>query len=454
MSYSLKEASNFLFRRAASYLDIPKRIYLSLQACEQTLASRLPVKMDDGDTMIFRGWRAHHCTWPGPGKGGIRYHADVDLDEVEGLAMLMTWKCSLMGLPFGGAKGGVTVAWDVLRCVTEDKERSKCPSIGPEELSVRVAQAAAAWRERFPLSLSLGEKKRLTAEYVAKMFPIIGPETDIPAPDVGTDAETMGWVMDKYSAMKGYTIPSIVTGKPISAGGSLGREEATGRGCMIMMIEALKHLGIGKKETTVAIQGFGNVGFHTARLLFDEGFKITAITEKGGGTLNDKRGINPYHLFDHRRNTGSICHYPEGDNITNQELLWQPVTVLIPAALGGVINTQTAPSLKARILVEGANGPTTPDADLILDDKKVFVVSDILANAGGVVVSYFEWVQGLQHFFWDLDEINSRLHKIMQPRFHKVVANAAEYKVSNRTAAMITAVDTIVKAGIARGKHL
>lgn len=349
----------------------------------------------------------------GPAKGGIRYHPDVTLDEVKALAMWMTWKCAVVNIPFGGAKGAV---------VCNPKEMSK------------------------------GELERLTRRYTTELMIFLGPEKDIPAPDVYTDSQTMAWIMDTYSMNVGYSVPSVVTGKPLSIGGSRGREEATGRGVVLTILEAIKELGIPKEGATVAVQGFGNVGGTAVRLLCREGFKVVAVSDSHGGTYNS-HGLDVDALSEHKREAGTVVGFPGGEDITNEELLALKCDVLVPAALENQITEENADNVQAKILAEGANGPTTPEADLILYDKGVFVIPDILANAGGVTVSYFEWVQSIQEFFWSEDEVNARLKDIMVRSFHEVYDVHREEKVDMRLAAYMLAVGRVAEAFHTRGLY-
>jgi glutamate dehydrogenase (NAD(P)+) len=366
--------------------------------------------MDDGTVRVFTGYRVQHSLHRGPAKGGIRFHPDVTLDEVKALAMWMTWKNAIFHLPFGGAKGGVIV--------------------DPKKLSMR-------------------ELENLTRRFTAEISIIIGPESDIPAPDVGTNAQTMAWMMDTYSMHEGRSVPAVVTGKPISIGGSQGREEATGRGVMIVTLESLKHLQIDPATATVAVQGFGNVGSNSARLLAEQGVKVVAVSDVSGGIYNPS-GLNIPDVLRYTQEHGTLKGFRNADSVTNDQLLELPVTVLIPAALENQITERNAADIKARIVVEGANGPTTPEADAILNDNGVFVVPDVLANAGGVTVSYFEWVQDLQHFFWTEDEINERLHRIMRDSFSRVLSTKESNDVDMRLAAYIVAVRTVADATDAR----
>lgn len=445
---NIKKSALELFQTAAEFVPMPERIYRSLQEVERILQVRMPVRMDSGEYIIFKGWRAQHCTWMGPAKGGIRYHYDTDQDEVEGLSMLMTWKCPLAGIPFGGAKGGITLAFDVL----ESDLRKKLGISTPEEkIQEAVKNEKEAWKKRFPCLMSQAELKRLTDEYIEKIFPIIGPEKDIPAPDMNTTSQVMGWIMNKYSSMVGYTVPSIVTGKPMSLGGSEGRTEATGRGCFVVTMKALRRLGVYPQGTTAAIQGFGNVGSETAFLIHNAGIKIIAISDKAGGITN-KNGIDPYKLMQYAQKNGSVVGFPEADSCTSKELFELPVTVLIPAAIQGAITQENAPRIKARIITEGANSPTERLADPILNDKNIFVIPDILANVGGVTVSYFEWLQGLQRHSWKIERVRKELEEIMSSAFDLVLATSQQHKVSLRTAAHIVSIKRVVQAGIDRGK--
>jgi len=398
------------FDVAADYLNLDPGVRLILRDVQRVLIVNFPVHMDDGSIRLFTGFRAQHNLHRGPTKGGIRYHPSVSMTEVKALAMWMTWKCAIFNLPFGGAKGGVIVD---------------------------------------PKELSLHELENLTRRFTTEISLFIGPEKDIPAPDMGTNAQTMGWIMDTFSMHKGYSIPAVVTGKPLSIGGSEGRNEATGRGVMIATLEALHHLQIDVNKTTVAVQGFGNVGSHSARLLADAGATIVALSDVSGGIYN----ANGLVFADVRRYVeehGTLAGYPQADPITNDELLALPVTVLVPAAMENQITVNNAASVQARIITEGANGPTTPDADEILNANGVFVVPDVLANAGGVTVSYFEWVQDLQNFFWSEEEINKRMEEIMRKSFRRVLDVQQSRQVNMRLAAYIVAVQTVSDASNAR----
>jgi len=399
------------FHRAADHLPLKRGIREFLAHPHRELAVNFPVHMDDGSVRIFTGYRVHHSTVLGPTKGGIRYSPQVDLDEVRALAMLMTWKCSLMHLPYGGAKGGVA-----------------CD----------------------PGQLSKGELERLTRRYATEISVIIGPDSDIPAPDVGTNDQIMAWMMDTYSMHRGHSVPAVVTGKPISIGGSAGRREATGRGVMIVAREAARVRGLPFAGSRVVVQGFGNVGSVAAYLLHDQGCRVVAISDVYGGIYNPD-GFDPRAVLRHVQQTGRAAGFPGTVPVTNTALLELPCDFLVPAAIEGQITRDNAGRIQAKIVVEGANGPTTPEADEILDERGVLVVPDILANAGGVTVSYFEWVQDLQSLFWSEVEINQRLERIMVQAFNGVVALARERDVDLRTAALIYAVKRVADALLTRG---
>jgi glutamate dehydrogenase (NAD(P)+) len=400
------------FDQAAETMRLDPNLRERLKLPQRSLVVSLPVRMDDGHVEVFTGYRVQHDSSRGPSKGGVRYHPDVSLGEVAALAMWMTWKCALAGLPYGGAKGGVHVA---------------------------------------PKRLSPSELQRLTRRYAAEIFPIIGPDKDVPAPDVGTDAQIMAWIMDTYSQQVGYAVPSVVTGKPLSIGGSLGREEATGRGVVYVTLEALRHLKLSIEKATVAIQGFGNVGSHTARIMQQQGARVIAVSDVTGGIYNDK-GLDIMKLL--RRDPGQPLHETkQGDAITNEELLRLDCTVLVPAALSEQITSKNAHSLKCRILSEGANGPTTLEADHILADKGIFVIPDILANSGGVIVSYFEWVQDLQRFFWSATDIQNRLQEIITSAFQRTLHFSSERRVSMRMAALVSGIDQVAQAHLQRGLY-
>ncbi len=392
-------------------LKVKDAYRLRLEKCERELIVHFPVKMDDGQVKVFTGYRVHHNDTRGPAKGGIRYHPDVTLDETRALAALMTLKTAVVNIPYGGAKGGVA-----------------CD----------------------PIAMSQNELERLTRRYASEISLLIGPERDIPAPDIGTNPQVMAWIMDTYSMNKGYSVLGVVTGKPIGLGGSKGRFEATGRGCIICAQLAGKHLGINLEGAKVAVQGFGNVGSVVARLLVREGSKIVAISDVKGSIYNEKK-LDVEAVFRYSRQTGSVVDFKDAENITNAKLLALPCDILIPAAIENQIVKANAPDVKAKIIVEGANAPTTPEADRILSDNGVFVVPDILANAGGVVVSYFEWVQDLQAFFWSEDEVNRQLETVMHNAFREVLEMSQSEKVDMRNAAYMLAIKRIADAMEARG---
>ena len=377
-----------------------------LTSPKRVLAVSCPIRMDDGGIQVFTGYRAQHSNVRGPFKGGIRYDPSVDRDEVMALAMLQTWKNALVDLPFGGAKGGVV-----------------CD----------------------PRKLSMGEKERLTRRYISEIMPLIGPEKDIPAPDAGTDAQVMSWVLDTYSMMVGYQVLGVVTGKPVHLGGSVGREEATGRGVMNVLRKFLDTQNKTLDQVRVAVQGFGNVGFHAARLLAERGAVVIAIGEKSSGIYNGK-GIDVEELGRYYREHKTLTDFPTGESISADELLACDCDVLIPAAMENTLNADNAASIQAHTVVEGANGPTTPQADEILRDKGVTILPDILANAGGVTVSYFEWVQGLQNFFWDLKQVQNELQKVMERAFDAVNAKADETDCDYRTAAYTIAISRVAES--------
>jgi glutamate dehydrogenase (NAD(P)+) len=398
------------FDTAAEYLNLDPGIRAILRDVQRVLTVNFPVHMDDGSIRLFTGYRVQHNLHRGPTKGGIRYHPGVTLTEVKALAMWMTWKCAIFNLPFGGAKGGVIVD---------------------------------------PKRMSQHELENLTRRFATEISILIGPERDIPAPDMGTNAQTMAWIMDTISMHKGYSIPAVVTGKPLSVGGSQGREEATGRGVMIVTLEALKHLGIDVENSTVAVQGFGNVGSNSASLLAEQGIKVVAVSDVSGGIYNP-RGLNIPDVLRYYQEHGTVRGFRNADRVTNSQLLTLPVTVLVPAALENQITRDNAAQIQAKLITEGANGPTTPEADEILECAGVFLVPDILANAGGVTVSYFEWVQDLQNFFWSEEQINERLSNIMRDSFQRVMHVKETNTVDMRLAAYIVAVDTVAKASNAR----
>jgi len=382
-----------------------------LSECERELIVHFPVRMDDGTVKVFTGFRVQHNDTRGPAKGGIRYHPDVTLDEVRALAALMTLKTAVVNIPYGGAKGAVVCN---------------------------------------PKLISQGELERLTRRYASEISVLIGPERDIPAPDIGTNPQVMAWIMDTYSMIKGYSILGVVTGKPIGVGGSKGRFGATGRGCMVSTKLAAKQLNIDIHGATVAVQGFGNVAYSAAKLLAGEGCQIIAISDSKGGAYNTK-GLDVESLLNYKKQTGSVVGFADAETVTNAELLTLPCDILVPAAIEDQIVKANAADIKARIIVEGANAPTTPEASEILNDKGVFVVPDILANAGGVVVSYFEWVQDVQAFFWSEDEVNHQLQRVMDSAFSEVLEMSQQEKVNMRNAAYMLAIKRIADAMEARG---
>ncbi|MDD5686393.1 MAG: Glu/Leu/Phe/Val dehydrogenase [Elusimicrobia bacterium] len=402
----------------AKRINLDKSVHEKLRQCKRSLIVSVPIRMDNGLVQVFEGYRVQHNLVRGPAKGGIRYHPGVTFDEVKALAMWMTWKCAVVGIPYGGAKGGII-----------------CD----------------------PTKMSLNELEKLTRRYTAEISIIIGPEKDIPAPDVGTNPQVMAWIMDTYSMNVGYSAPGVVTGKPIDIGGSEGRLTATGQGVMIVVRETLKHLKMSPKDCTVAIQGFGNVGSATAEFLHEIGCKIVGVTDVSGGLFN-KKGIDIPKLLEYVKNNPkkTIEGFGEGDMIkdskkANEELFNLDVDILSPCALENQITKENAPNIKAKIIAEGANGPTTPEADEILQKKGVFVLPDILANAGGVTISYFEWVQGLQSHFWDLESINKELARIMTKSFKDVIKIAEREKCDMRLASYILAVSRVATASKLRG---
>ncbi|MFZ0574063.1 MAG: Glu/Leu/Phe/Val dehydrogenase [Candidatus Cybelea sp.] len=385
------------------YLRVPKRV----------LEVSVPVNLDNGAFRCYTGYRVQHNMARGPGKGGIRFHPDVTLDEVKALAMWMTWKCALVNIPFGGAKGGVI-----------------CD----------------------PKAMSMQELENLTRRFTTEISIIIGPEKDIPAPDVYTTPQIMAWIMDTFSMIHGFSIPGVVTGKPVSIGGSLGRDKATARGCSYVVDEAMEELGREIQDATVAIQGFGNAGMYAAQLMSDRGYRIVAVSDSRGGVAND-RGLDVKGLTAHKAETGSVAGFAGGERVDNREVLEYPCDVLVPAALEKVITKENAPRIRAQIVAEAANGPTMPDADDILFDRNIMVLPDILANAGGVTVSYFEWVQDLQANFWEEAEINERLKRKMVRAFRETHEQAKRREVSMRKGAYCVAVARVAEATKLRGLY-
>jgi glutamate dehydrogenase (NAD(P)+) len=399
---------------AAKRLGLAENDYVTLRHSERELVVAVPVVMDDGRTEVFTGYRVQHNSTRGPCKGGIRFHQEADLDEVKALAAWMTWKCAVVNIPYGGAKGGI-----------------KCN----------------------PAKMSEAELKRMTRRYTAMILPILGPERDIPAPDVNTDGKVMSWIMDTFSMLKGYAVPGVVTGKPVEIGGSLGRKEATGRGVMLTLLQFLEKMGLEKEGMTVAVQGFGNVGSVAAKLLQEKGFKVAAISDSSCA-LYKKDGIDVEAAIAYsERNNRLLTGYQEAgvEVISNEKLLALDVDVLVPAALENQIKQENVDSIRARIIVEAANGPITTYADEILHKKGIIVIPDILANAGGVVVSYFEWVQNAQSFMWDEDYINNNLGKVMRKAFEEVWRVHLEREVPMRVAAYMVALDRVVNAKKLRG---
>jgi len=398
-------------RRVAKAFAIDPNLVNVLQECKKAVSVSVPVQMDDGSTRVFAGHRVTHNVARGPSKGGIRYHPDVTLDEVKALAMWMTWKCALSGIPFGGAKGGVVCN---------------------------------------PKTMSEGELQRMTRRFTSEIINEIGPEKDIPAPDVGTDGRVMAWIFDTYSMNKGHSVLGVVTGKPLTIGGSLGREEATARGALYCVREAVRKLQMSLEGTSVAVQGFGNVGSFLAKFLAEDGAKVIAVSDSSAG-LHNPNGIDVQAALAHKRETGTLAGFRGAEAISNEELLLLECDVLAPCALEQVITTENADKVKAKIIVEGANGPVTPSADEILEEKGVLVLPDILANAGGVVVSYFEWVQGLQEYFWKEAEVNAKLNDIVTRAFNETWSTMDAKSVSMRLAAYGLAVRRVAEATTTRG---
>ncbi|NWG16018.1 MAG: Glu/Leu/Phe/Val dehydrogenase, partial [Chloroflexi bacterium] len=400
------------YDRAVQHLDIDENVIEYMRWPRREFTVNFPVRRDDGRIEMFTGYRVHHSTVLGPSKGGIRYSLDVTLDEVRALAMWMTWKCALVQLPYGGAKGGVLVD---------------------------------------PKTMSQVELERLTRRYASELIPLMSPHADIPAPDMGTTAQMMAWIMDTYSMTVGYSVPAVVTGKPVNVGGSLGRNEATGRGVIICMVEALKRRGdTDRANIRLVIQGFGNVGSHAAAYAHDLGYKVIAVSDVNGG-IHNANGLDIPALRRYYAENGTLAGFPDSEPVTNAELLVLPCDVLIPAAMEGQITKQNAPRIQATMIVEGANGPTTPEADDILDERGILLVPDILANAGGVIVSYFEWVQDLQAFFWDEQEVYRQLERILLRSYDMTAQMAEEHNVNMRMAAQMSAINRVGRALMTRG---
>jgi glutamate dehydrogenase (NAD(P)+) len=400
------------FELVADFLEIPEGARDRLKLPKRSLSVAMPVRLDDGSTSVFMGYRVQHHLTLGPTKGGVRFHPDVTLGEVAALAMWMSWKCALNGLPYGGAKGGVACN---------------------------------------PRGLSLGELERVTRRYTQELIPFIGPQIDIPAPDMGTNEQTMAWMMDTFSQQTGHCVPAVVTGKPVNLGGSLGRREATGRGVAFLASRAMDTLGINASQATAVVQGFGNVGAIAAGTLANQGVKIIAVSDAFGGLYN-AQGIDLAKLDAHVAQTRSVVGFPGAEAITNEQLLVTPCDILVPAALERQITAANAAQINCRILAEGANGPTTPEADEIIAQRpEIFVIPDILCNAGGVIVSYFEWVQDLQSFFWDEAEVMSKLYRILEQSFSQTLKLSRQRNVSMRFAALSLGIKRVYEAKQLRG---
>ena len=397
---------------AAKHLDLDEGLHRVLAKPKRQLIVNFPVVFDNGEVHVFEGYRVQHNTSRGPTKGGIRYHPDVDVNETTALAMWMTWKCAVANIPYGGAKGSVKV---------DTKKLSK------------------------------RELEKLTRRFATEINLVVGERADIPAPDIGTNAQVMAWIMDTFSMQSGYTTPGVVTGKPIELGGSEGRTEATGRGVVVAAEEAAKTLNMNLSGAKVVVQGFGNVGSIAARLAEEEGAIVVAVSDARGGIYNPN-GLPIQELAQrYAGRDGGIAEYKDAEHVTNEELLELPCEILMPCAISAQIHGENADRIKAKLIVEGANGPSTPDADNILSDKGVLIVPDILANAGGVIVSYFEWVQDLQNFFWEENEVNNKLTKIMRHSYAHVHATMQKHKTDMRTAALIIGVKRVAEATITRG---
>ena len=411
MSGSAWQQAREQLDQAARIMNLDPNVHEVFRYPKRTLEVAIPIKLDDDSVRTFTGYRVHHNTSRGPSKGGIRYHPGVNLDEVKALAMWMTWKCAVVGIPYGGAKGGVIVD---------------------------------------PKQLSRQELERLTRRYASEILPLIGPERDIPAPDVGTDEQVMAWIMDTYSMNQGYSVPGVVTGKPLSVGGSAGRRASTARGVTYVTVATLKHRAMPVDEARVVVQGFGKVGEPVVQFLHDQGCLVVGVGDVGGAVHNP-RGLSPVGLMAHNAEAGTVAGFEGGEAIPNEDLLALECDVVIPAALEGVITEDNAEDIRARIVVEAANGPTTTEADEILHDRGIQVVPDILANAGGVAVSYFEWVQDIQAYFWTEDEVNARLRRVMEEAYIHVLEMAEERKVTMRQAATILGVSRVAEAHTTRG---
>jgi len=404
------EFARLQFERAADHLGLDPGTREVLRTPKRQLIVSVPVKMDNGSIRVFQGYRVQHSIARGPSKGGIRYHPGVTLDEVKALAMWMTWKCAVVSIPFGGAKGGITVD---------------------------------------PKVISPGENERMTRRYTSEISIVLGPDRDIPAPDVYTNSQTMAWMMDTFSMTKGYSTLGVVTGKPLALGGSAGRNEATAEGCFVAIEEAAKRQGLSLKGATAAVQGFGNAGMHVARFLDEAGVRVVAVSDSRGG-IYDKKGLDIASVIAAKDKKGTVAA-ARGEKISNEDLLELPVDILVPAALEAVITRRNASRIKAKIVAEAANGPTTPDADDILRKKGIVVIPDILANAGGVTVSYFEWVQDLYSFFWDPDMVRTQLQRTIRRAYADVEAAAHKHDTDLRTGALILAVGRVEDTTRTRG---
>ena len=399
------------FMQAADRLHLDEGMKQILAHPKRELTVHFPVRMDDGSYRVFTGYRVQHSLTRGPAKGGIRYHQDVTLDEVKALAMWMTWKCATVGIPYGGGKGGVIID---------------------------------------PKQHSISELERLTRRFAAEISPIIGPEIDIPAPDVTTNAQTMAWFMDTVSMLRGYPIPGLITGKPIAVEGSLGRNEATARGLQYVVREAVKTRGMSLEGARVVVQGYGNAGAIAARLLGEDGAKIIAVSDSRGG-IHNTSGIDPVGALRHKQEHGSLSGFGGSDDVTNEELLEIECDILVPAALESVITVHNADRIKTKMIAEAANGPTTPEADRVLYEKGIMVLPDILANAGGVTVSYFEWAQNIQGYYWAEDEVNQKLERVMRRSFQDVFETADNNTVDMRTGAYMLAISRVAEVTRLRG---
>jgi glutamate dehydrogenase (NAD(P)+) len=405
------ETAQRRFDAAADVIGLSDDSRRGLREVKRELTVHFPVRMDDGSVRVFTGWRVHHNISRGPAKGGIRYHPDVTLDLVKAMAMLMTWKCATVGLPYGGAKGAVA-----------------CD----------------------PGKLSLSELEHLTRRYATEIAILIGPEKDIPAPDMGTNPQVMAWIMDTISMHSGHSVTASVTGKPVDVGGSEGRIDAPGRGATYLTLEALKYLHVEEETPTLAVQGYGQVGRSTSRLLSEAGFSVVAVSDSKGAVYNPK-GLDLAALEEHRQVRGGVSGFKKADSITNAELLELPVTVLVPAAVQDQITAENAGRIRAKLITEGANAAVAPEADPILQDRGIFVIPDIIANAGGVIVSYFEWVQDLQAFFWEEEEINTKLHHVITRAFYEILHTSVNKRIDMRLAAYAIAVQRVANATTVRG---